>query len=71
MLESIRTQTSILRVRRHFHFHTQVLDQKVTLGIMGDELVFITGASGFIGSHVTDQILKSGYRARLSVRKEE
>ncbi|KAK1991334.1 NAD dependent epimerase/dehydratase [Colletotrichum falcatum] len=37
---------------------------------MSRPLIFITGATGFIGSHVVDQALEAGYRVRLSVRKE-
>jgi nucleoside-diphosphate-sugar epimerase len=31
---------------------------------MGDKLVLITGAAGFIGSNLTDRLLKEGYRVR-------
>jgi nucleoside-diphosphate-sugar epimerase len=34
-------------------------------------ITFITGATGFIGSHVVKNALASGTRVRLSVRKEE
>lgn len=37
---------------------------------MSQPLIFITGATGFIGSHVVGQSLEAGYRVRLSVRKE-
>ncbi|KAF7596851.1 hypothetical protein BBP40_012451 [Aspergillus hancockii] len=37
---------------------------------MASELIFITGATGFIGSATALQALKSGYRLRISVRKE-
>ncbi|MDR1406036.1 MAG: NmrA family NAD(P)-binding protein, partial [Prevotellaceae bacterium] len=30
--------------------------------------IAITGASGYIGSHVTDQALKKGYEVRILVR---
>ena len=33
--------------------------------------VFITGATGFIGSRVALDVLEAGYRVRISVRKEE
>lgn len=38
---------------------------------MSQPLIFITGATGFIGSHVVSQSLDAGYKVRLSVRKEE
>lgn len=37
---------------------------------MSKPLIFITGATGFIGSHVVSQSLAEGYKVRLSVRKE-
>jgi FlaA1/EpsC-like NDP-sugar epimerase len=37
---------------------------------MSQPLIFITGATGFIGSHVVQQTLAAGYKVRLSVRKE-
>lgn len=33
-------------------------------------LVLVTGANGFIGSHVADQFLAAGYRVRCTVRSE-
>ncbi|KAJ5663255.1 dihydroflavonal-4-reductase [Penicillium longicatenatum] len=38
---------------------------------MTKSLVFITGASGFIGAHVVAVTLKAEYRVRLSIRKPE
>ncbi|RDW74786.1 hypothetical protein BP6252_05928 [Coleophoma cylindrospora] len=38
---------------------------------MASPLVFITGGTGFIGSHVILSTLKSGYRVLLSIRKPE
>jgi nucleoside-diphosphate-sugar epimerase len=38
---------------------------------MSNPLIFITGATGFIGSHVALSALEGGYRVRLSVRKPE
>ncbi|RDH36397.1 hypothetical protein BDQ94DRAFT_185491 [Aspergillus welwitschiae] len=38
---------------------------------MTTPLVFITGATGFIGSQVVATTLKAGYRVRLSIRKAE
>ncbi|KAF9891632.1 hypothetical protein FE257_003643 [Aspergillus nanangensis] len=35
------------------------------------DLVFVTGASGFIGSQVTLSLLTAGYKVRLSLRREE
>jgi|SRR5690242_4719893 len=37
---------------------------------MSQSLIFITGATGFIGSHVVAQALAAGYKLRISVRKE-
>ena len=37
---------------------------------MYQPLVFITGSTGFIGSHVVLQTLDADYKVRLSVRKE-
>ncbi|KAJ8116997.1 hypothetical protein OPT61_g1707 [Boeremia exigua] len=37
---------------------------------MSQSLVFITGATGFIGAHVVGQTLAAGYKVRLSVRRE-
>ncbi|KAK0630937.1 hypothetical protein B0T17DRAFT_529663 [Bombardia bombarda] len=37
---------------------------------MSNSTIFITGATGFIGSQVVLDTLKAGYRARLSVRRE-
>lgn len=38
--------------------------------MMSQSLIFITGATGFLGSHVASQALAAGYKLRLSVRKE-
>lgn len=38
---------------------------------MSSELVFITGATGFIGAATALAALKAGYRLRISVRKDE
>lgn len=31
-------------------------------------LILVTGANGFIGSHITDQLIQAGYRVRGSTR---
>lgn len=38
---------------------------------MAPQLVFITGATGFIGSQTALSTLQAGYRVRLSVRRHE
>jgi nucleoside-diphosphate-sugar epimerase len=38
---------------------------------MASELIFITGATGFIGSHTVNSALAAGYRVRLSVRRKD
>ena len=35
---------------------------------MSDELVLVTGGSGFIGAHCILQLLDAGYRVRTTVR---
>lgn len=37
---------------------------------MPQSIIFITGATGFLGSHVVSQALDAGHKLRLSVRKE-
>lgn len=37
---------------------------------MSQSLIFITGATGFIGAHVVTQAFAAGYHVRLSVRRE-
>jgi len=37
---------------------------------MASELIFITGATGFIGGTTADEALKSGYRLRIAIRNE-
>jgi len=38
--------------------------------IQKGELVLVTGANGFIASHVVDQLLLAGYNVRGTVRAE-
>ncbi len=35
---------------------------------MSEELVLVTGGSGFVGIHCIDQLLRAGYRVRTTVR---
>jgi nucleoside-diphosphate-sugar epimerase len=35
---------------------------------MGEDLVLVTGGSGFVGAHCIDQLLRAGYRVRTTVR---
>jgi len=39
--------------------------------IRKDALVLVTGVNGFIGSHVADQLIKSGYKVRGTVRAQD
>lgn len=36
-----------------------------------DSIVLVTGANGFLGSHISDQFLHHGYRVRGTVRNLE
>jgi nucleoside-diphosphate-sugar epimerase len=36
--------------------------------LMNEELVLVTGGSGFVGAHCIDQLLRAGYRVRTTVR---
>jgi len=38
---------------------------------MQDELVLVTGGSGFLGVHCIDQLLRAGYRVRTTVRTKK
>jgi nucleoside-diphosphate-sugar epimerase len=38
---------------------------------MSESLVFITGATGYIGTHLIGDVLKAGHRVRAAVRSEE
>jgi hypothetical protein len=52
---------------------TAILYFRIPLSIaeMPDLTVFITGSTGFIGSHVANAALAAGYRVRLGIRKYE
>jgi nucleoside-diphosphate-sugar epimerase len=39
-----------------------------TTALPSGSLILVTGASGFIGSHIADQLLKAGYRVRGTTR---
>jgi nucleoside-diphosphate-sugar epimerase len=45
--------------------------QNTMATISKDSLVFVTGVSGLIGSHVADHLLRAGYRVRGAVRTEQ
>ena len=36
--------------------------------LVDEELVLVTGGSGFVGAHCIDQLLWAGYRVRTTVR---
>lgn len=36
-----------------------------------DSLVLVTGANGYIGSHVVDQLLNAGYKVRGTIRSRK
>lgn len=38
---------------------------------MASKLIFITGATDFIGSHTVNAALAAGYRVRVSIRRKE
>ena len=38
------------------------------LALPGDSLVLVTGATGFIGSHIANELLGLGYRIRCTTR---
>src|ERR1700727_2762499 len=35
---------------------------------MNEDLVLVTGGSGFVGAHCIDRLLRAGYRVRTTVR---
>ena len=41
---------------------------KSSTALPKDSLVLVTGANGFIASHIVDELLASGYRVRGTVR---
>ncbi|KAE8159631.1 hypothetical protein BDV40DRAFT_233811 [Aspergillus tamarii] len=44
---------------------------QANIAIPTGSLILVTGANGFIASHIVDQFLKSGYRVRGTVRSEK
>lgn len=43
----------------------------VTPALPKGTLILVTGANGYIASHVVDQLLKLGYRVRGTIRNEK
>lgn len=44
---------------------------QANIAIPTGSLILVTGANGFIASHIVDQFLGSGYRVRGTVRSEK
>lgn len=44
---------------------------KTNIRLREDDLVLVTGANGFIGSHIADVLLEEGFRVRGTVRNSK
>lgn len=58
------------RFQRNYWHEIRVVAKLPPMGraIQAGERVCVTGAAGYIGTHVVDQLLKAGYRVRGTVR---
>ncbi|KAI8576452.1 hypothetical protein K450DRAFT_256823 [Umbelopsis ramanniana AG] len=61
-----KIEVPIRYIRSQFHLSYTDLSYIIMTG----ELVLVTGANGFVGSHVCRELLNKGYRIRVAVRSE-